>query len=210
VNLDQDVHYRHWPHPAEAISIEEKQSHEKATISAYTDGSKYQGGAGSGVVIYKGRDIIARQKVNLGKRCSNNQAEQVAIDKALEEIDQLDKDGSNPLTAMIHTDSRIVLVSIHNPENHSYLVEEIRKKVASLERKKWRIKFSWFKAHAGTRGNEIADRLSKEAARSGGTEYEFARIPKSTLYQEAARKTCQGTWTASQKAAATRQYFPTV
>jgi hypothetical protein len=41
----------------------------------------------------------------------------------------------------------------------------------------------------------------------------FARIPKSTLYQEAreaARKTWQGEWTTSQKAAATRQYFLTV
>jgi ribonuclease HI len=148
---------------------------------------------GSGVVIYKGRDIIARQKVNLGKRCSNNQAEQVAIHKALDEIDLLDRDGSNPLTAIIYTDSRVSLDSIHNPENHSYLEEEIRKKVASLERKKWRIKFSWVKAHAGTRGNKIADRLAREAVQSGGTEYEFARIPKSTLYQEA-READRETW----------------
>jgi exonuclease III len=35
--------------------------------------------------------------------------------------------------------------------------EEIRRKVASLERKEWRIRFSWVKAHVGTRGNEIAD-----------------------------------------------------
>jgi ribonuclease HI len=190
-----------------------KHSHEEATICAYTDGSKYQGGVESGVVLYKGRDIIARKKVNLGKRCTNKQAEQVALQKALEEIDLLDSDGSNQLTAIIYTDSRVSLDLIHNPEKHSYLVEEIRKKVASLERKKWRIKLSWVKAHAGTRGNEIANRLAKEAARSGGTEYEFARIPKSTLYQEAreaARKTWQGDWTTSQKAAATSQYFSTV
>jgi ribonuclease HI len=93
--------------------------------------------------------------VNLGKGCSNNQEEQVAIHKALKEIDLLDIHGSSPLTAIIYTDSRVSLDSILNPENHSYLVEEIRKKVASLERKKWRIKFSWIKAHAGTRGNEI-------------------------------------------------------
>jgi ribonuclease HI len=43
-------------------------------------------------------------------------------------------------------------------------MEEIRGKVASLERKEWIIKFSWVKAHAVTRGNEIADRLAKEAS----------------------------------------------
>jgi len=70
------------------------------------------------------------------------------------------------------------------------------------------IKFSWVKAHAGTLGNEMADRLAKEAARCGGTENVFTRIPKSTLYQEAreeARHKWQREWTTSQKASATRQ-----
>jgi len=131
--------------------------------------------------------------VNLEKRCSNNQAEQVAIHKALEEIDLLNRDGISPLTAIIYTDSRISLDSLHNPKNHSFLVEEIRKKVTSLERKKWSIQFSWVKSHAGTRGNEITDKLAKEAARRGGTEYEFARIPKSTIYQEA-RESARQKW----------------
>ena len=60
-NLDQDVEYRNWPHPAKAIAIVETQSHEEATIRVYTDGSKYQGGVGSGVVIYRERNIIARR-----------------------------------------------------------------------------------------------------------------------------------------------------
>ena len=91
-------------------------------------------------------------------------------------------------------------------------MEEISKKVASLERK-WRIKFSWVKVHAGTRGNEKADRLVKEAPRSWRTEYEFTRISKRTLYQESretARKKWQRDLTTSQKAAATRKYFPTI
>jgi len=81
---------------------------------------------GPRVVIYKGRDIIARKKVNLAKRCSNNQAKQVAILNALEEIDLLVRKGSSPITVIIYTDSRISLDLLHDTNNHSYLVEEIR------------------------------------------------------------------------------------
>ena len=65
INLDYDVEHRHWPHPTKAVSIKEIETHEKATKSPYTDGSKYQRGVGSGVGIFKGSDIIARQKLKL-------------------------------------------------------------------------------------------------------------------------------------------------
>jgi ribonuclease HI len=47
-----------------------------------------------------------------------------------------------------------------------------------LEESECRIKFSWIKAHAGTLGNEIADRLAKEAGRSENMPYVFDRIHK--------------------------------
>ena len=53
--------------------------------------------------------------------------------KALEEIELLNRENINPPTAIIYTDSRVALDSIGNPNNHSFLVEEIRKKAASLE-----------------------------------------------------------------------------
>jgi len=34
-----------------------------------------------------------------------------------------------------------------NVNNHAYLVEEIRRRVVSLERYEWKIMFSWVKAH---------------------------------------------------------------
>ena len=92
--------------------------------------------------ILKGSDIIARQKLKLENICSNNQAEQLAIHKALEEIDLQNRHSISTATAIMYTDSRVSLNSLHNPNNHAFLVEEIRKKVASLEASGWKIMFS--------------------------------------------------------------------
>ena len=43
-------------------------------------------------------------------------------------------------------------------------MEEIRIKVASLERSEWQTRFSWVKAHIGEHGNEIVNKVAKEAA----------------------------------------------
>jgi ribonuclease HI len=97
----------------------------------------------------------------------------------------------NSRTAPIFTDSRITLDSLHNVNNHAYLVEEIRKRVATLESSKWQITFSWVKAHVGVYSNELADRLAKEATRSNNTSIAFNRIPKSTLYYEVSEEAKQ-------------------
>jgi transketolase len=97
--------------------------------------------------------------------------------------------------------------------NHGFLVEENRKKVATLESSGWQIRFSWVKAHIGIHGNELADKVAKEAAQSTDTRYEYTRIPKSYLYHaaaEEAKQRWQAEWTASNKAAATKQYFSSV
>ena len=106
INLDHDVVHKYWPHLAKVITNQEVENYEEATISAYTDGSKFQKGVGSGVVLFKGSDIITRQKLKLEDRCSNNQAELLAIHKALEEIGILNRENINPLTATVYTDSR--------------------------------------------------------------------------------------------------------
>ena len=111
------MEHRQWPHLAKVVSIKEIDTHEEETISAYTEGSKYQRVVGSGVVIFKGSDIIARQKLKLEDRCSNNQAEQLAIHEALEEIELLKRESTSPLIAIIYTDSRVSLDSLHNPNN---------------------------------------------------------------------------------------------
>jgi len=114
----------------------------------------------------------------LDGRCTNNQAEELAILKALEIIQYLDTDER---TVQILTDSRITLDSLKNRKNHTHLIEQIRKQVIELENHKWTVEFNWIKAHAGHQGNELADRLAKEAATSSELNVSYSRIPKSTV-----------------------------
>ena len=81
-------------------------------------------------------------------RCSKNQAEDLAILKALESIQYLDTDER---TVQILTDSRIALESL---KNHTHLTEQIRKKIIELENRKWTLEFNWIKAHAGHQGEQ--------------------------------------------------------
>ena len=53
IELDHEVEFKHWPHPADAVTIAEVESDEEATICAYTDGSKQGQGVGSGLAIFK-------------------------------------------------------------------------------------------------------------------------------------------------------------
>ena len=110
------------------MKIEEVDSEEDTTICAYTDGSKQDQGVGSGVAIFKGSDMVAKTQLKLDTRCSNNQAEQFAILKALETIESLNSTIITPRTATIFTDSRVSLDSPQNPKNHAFLVEKIRRK----------------------------------------------------------------------------------
>ena len=80
---------------------------------------------GSGLVIFKGSNMIAKGQLKLKPRCSNNQAEQFAILKALESIETFNKIIITPSTAIIYTDSRISLDSLQNPKNHAFLVLQL-------------------------------------------------------------------------------------
>ncbi len=84
---------------------------EDSPLQIYTDGSKTEKGVGSGIAIYRyGRNIRTLQ-FKLNKECTNIQAEQLAILKALEAIDDtqtVDK------KATIYTDSQTTLSRLQN------------------------------------------------------------------------------------------------
>jgi ribonuclease HI len=132
---------------------------------------------GSGVAVFTGNVLMEQFKFKLENRCSNNQAEQLAIIKALEVIESQQENHNEHRTAVIYTDSKITLDSIRSAKNHN-LVEEIRKRTVTLKKKNRK----WVKAHAVIYGNKIPDRPAKEA-----TQYyyvTYSRIPRSPIKKD--------------------------
>jgi ribonuclease HI len=100
--------------------------------------------------------------------------------KSLEELTSLSD--HNERTAAVYTDSKVTLASLRNNSIHSPLIEEIRNKVRQLTMQNWSIHFGWVKAHNGIKGNELADKLAKEAAEDDGElKVVHNRIPKQQL-----------------------------
>jgi ribonuclease HI len=175
--FDSEVELKNWPHPADVVKIIEAKKYKEQTIQAYTNGRKNEHGVGSGMAIFVGKEPAAQLKFKLDNRCSTNQAEQLAIAKALEVIESIDISENSPRTVTIFTDSRIILDSLKNINNNGYLIEEIRKRVSILKRFNWTIEFSWVKAHIGIYGNELAIGLQKmlcetDTVRSLSTEFQ--------------------------------------
>ena len=81
---------KNWSHPADAVEIIEEKENKERAIHFYTDGCKSEHEVGSGVAVFAGNELATQLKFKLDKKCSNNQAEQFAIVKALETIELLD------------------------------------------------------------------------------------------------------------------------
>jgi len=64
-----------------------EQKDERA-IQIYTDGSKSEHGVGAGIAIFIQNKLAHQLRFTLHNRCSNNQAEQLAVVKALETIEK--------------------------------------------------------------------------------------------------------------------------
>jgi hypothetical protein len=83
--------------------------------------------------------------------------------------------------------------------------------VHELETREWKIRFRWVKAHAGTSGNELADKLAKEAAGKKDLPISYNRVPKSVIKRDLennSAETWQGEWDKTTKGRITETYFP--
>ena len=123
---DMPLPVTEWPHPARHVTISETSELTTYAIEIYTDVSKDGGKVGAGVAIYSNKQLVTQGKYKLQSCCSDNQAEQIAILKALEQLPKLD-DPTDRIVA-IFTDSKVT-DSLKNYSLHSFLIEEIRNKV---------------------------------------------------------------------------------
>ena len=124
---DMSLPVMEWPHPAQQVNIMETSAQTMYPTKIYTDSSKVRGQIGAGVAIYSNKWLVRQCKYRLQNCCSNNQAEQTAILKSLEQLLYLVDLGSR--TVAIYTDSRVTLALLKNNSTNSFLIEEIRNKV---------------------------------------------------------------------------------
>jgi len=126
--LNHEAELKDWTHPADSVRFREQNEGKEHTIQIFTDGSKNEHGVGAGIAIYIQNKLTHQMKHKLHDRCSNNQAEQMAIFEALQAIETIKINNNTPRTIMIHTDSRITLESLKNRKNRNQLIEETEKR----------------------------------------------------------------------------------
>ena len=98
------------------------------------------------------------------------QADQIAILKTLEKLQELQA-GQNDIfdkQVELYTDSKITLALLQNQSKWNRLIESIRNKINAVEQLRCITHFGWIKGHAGIEGNEMVDKLAKEAALKRG------------------------------------------
>ena len=133
-------------------------------INIITDGSKIGGKVGAAALIIKDDIVLHQSKYRPHERCSNNQAEQVAILRALEQIQNLQLAEDTEKIVVVNTDSKVTLDTLKNRNKHYKLIGNIRKEIKRLEDQQWTVLFNWVKAHVGIEGN---GRLSDQGGING-------------------------------------------
>lgn len=202
-----------WNHPAESTQITGANESTDYVFKIFTDGSKIGDKVGAAAVIYRQETSIHQLKYRLDGKCSNNQAEQLAILKVLQELRHYSNTPKEEKTAVIYSDSRVTLATLKNNCKHNAIAEETLNTLRSLERQQWKIHFSWVKAHVGIVGNELADKLAKLAAQDEDLPTSYNKVPKSTIkteIQDTGYQLWQDRWNATDKGALTKSFLPSI
>ena len=86
IEYNAPLEVKYWPHPMDLPPVRAPIEIPHNVISIFTDGNKIRGKVGAAAVIIKDDIVLHQSEFKLHKSCSNNQSEQVAILRALEQI----------------------------------------------------------------------------------------------------------------------------
>ena len=109
---DKPLRTTEWPHPVLRVGIKETTDLITYPTEIFNGGSKIGDKLGAGVAIYTEKRMVRKCKYRIQNHCSNNQAEQVAILKVLEQFLSLPHPTNE--TVAINTDSKVTLDSLKN------------------------------------------------------------------------------------------------
>ena len=126
------------------------------SCNVYTDGSKKQDKVGAGIYIIRDAARAAEEKFRLPDTATVFQAEVMAIREAAAILKVMPA----LTTVKFFVDSQAALKALDCDTITSKLVLQTITTLNEVSAQS--ITFIWTKAHVGTRGNEIADRLAKE------------------------------------------------
>lgn len=134
----------------------------ESKIDFYTDGSKTIGGTGAGIAIHsRNFNAYSKCKVKLNNRASILSAELQGIKTALDALINIKN-----TTCTIYTDSKSALQTIQQYETDNKLAQDIQIRLLHCSNNGNTITLCWIPSHSNIFGNDIADKLAKEAARS--------------------------------------------
>jgi ribonuclease HI len=122
---DAPLEVRYWRYPAELATIREVENGSIYTTVVYTDSSKIGDNFGAKGIIFVNGKLVHQLKFKLYGHCSNNEAEQIAIVKVLEKLEELQDGQDNDKRAAIYTDSKIILDLLQNKFKRNRLIESI-------------------------------------------------------------------------------------
>ena len=176
----------------------------------YTEGSETGDNIGAAGIIFVIGKLVHQLKFKIHGHCSNNQAEQIAILKVLEKLEEVQDGQDNDKCVAIYIDSKITLDLLQNRFKQNHLIELIRNKIIALAHLKWITHFKWIKGHTGIEGNELVDRLAKEAAVEDGPVV-YDKMPREVIItqeKENGLHMWQWQWTNKGKRTVTKDFFP--
>ena len=147
----------------------------QSRLEIFTDGSKIDNKVGAGVVFYVNDIEISKLKLKLADYCSVQQAEMLAISEALKWTQKQKRQTWSEIA--LFTDSRSSVDAIANVHCLTPLIVEIRQRSSEIKSNGTPITFNWIRGHTDIYGNEIADKLAKDATLNSKRSTDYADFP---------------------------------